>query len=103
MGKRKFRLSVHRKNEERKKVKNKERELEVHPMEQVTPATQQESATKCLTISIPLHFFTESHISTFTNLHSRISSLMTSPFFISSHPSWKVVWPEPLTLCKLKV
>ena len=101
MGKRKFRLSVHRKNEERKKKAMKTLQVEHPPQPDVTPPPVKEQ--DCLPVSIPLHFFTESCVSSLSNLHCRVSLMMTSPSFTSSHPTWKIVYTEPLTLCKLEV
>ena len=61
MGKRKLRLSVHRKNEEGKKKAMKTLQVEHPPQPDVIqpPVKEQD----CLSVSIPLHFFTESCVS----------------------------------------
>ena len=51
----------------------------------------------------PTMFFTEGCLTSFSNLHSRISSMMASPFITSAHPSWKMACTESLILCKLEV
>ena len=106
MGKRKFCLSVHRKNEERKKVKRRLQIVSTQQHAKQMKLASSELIVKNLTLSIPLHYFTESRILSFSNLRCRITSLMDSSFFASLHPSWKVVSTEPteqLTLCKLEV
>ena len=52
---------------------------------------------------IPLHLFIECCVSSFNNLHSHVSSMMTSPSITSAYLCWKMVCTEPLIFCKLEV
>ena len=69
MGKRKFRLSVHRKNEERKKAMKKLQVMNPRQadlvVKELTPSAQEQDCL--IPISIPLCFFIESCVTSFSN------------------------------------
>jgi len=50
-------------------------------------------------VSLPFHVYAVRPVNV---LHSRISTLMTSPFFTQLHLLWKIVTTDPLTLYKLE-
>ena len=77
-------------------------QLEHLPQPEVMPPPVKEDCLVAL-ISIPLDFFTESCVSSLSNLQYRVSSIVSSPFFMSSRATWKIVCTEPLTLCRLEV
>jgi len=83
MGGRRFRLSVHRKNEERKKAMKKGACCSQVIQEAAVPIPRQVTADV---------------------IHSQVTTLMSSSSFTDSHPSWKIATADPaLTLCKLEV
>lgn len=91
MGGRKFRLSTHRKNEERKKRQAKKKlaqQLSAIPCELVTIPP--------LTISLPIESYLASHVQSSVALVRRLTSQ-------SLPPSWTVASKDPLTLCYLRV
>ena len=56
-------------------------------------------------VSLPLDIYATRPVASSDVLHSRITTLMSSPFFTHLHPSWKIAeaTADPLTLCKLEV
>lgn len=82
MGGRKFRLSKHRKNEERKRKWAKSHESTL-------PAS--------LTISLKLETYIDGNVQSSESLYTRISSLSSLP------SSWIIASTNPLTLCKLRI
>ena len=54
-------------------------------------------------VSIPLHAYSTRQVMSTDVMHSQLTTLMNSPFFIHLHPYWKIATAEPLTLCKLDV
>lgn len=103
MGGRKFRLSVHRKNEERKKAKNKSSDADSTACTTHQPVTLPvKSLELSLNVSIPLDVFINGQCYSLKSLSNRLSAWMTSALPSHLHP-WKIASQEPLVLCKLEV
>ena len=103
MGGRKFKLSVHRKNEERKKMakrKSPDTKNACTTSQVVTPPVEPPELS--LNISIPLDVFVNGHCSSLDSISNRLLSWMTSAR--PSHmDSWKIASQDPLVLCKLHI
>lgn len=106
MGGRKFRLVVHRKNEERKKKlkclnsSGKDTERKKKP-EQSNPRSNSpekvENDITLPTITIPIAAFTTGIVQSLPQLSRRISALLAKSC------TWTVASIDPLVLCKLNV
>ena len=103
MGGRKFRLSTHRKNEERKKrrMKNEERkkqtaEPDPSPLSLVVSISLQLVTIPALIISLPLASYINGCIQSSESLYLRLCSLPLPS-------SWHIASRTPLTLCKLRL
>ena len=86
MGGRKFRLDVHRKNEERKKK-----------LKQSNPPEEIKNDITLPTITIPIAAFTTGIVQSLPQLSGRISALLAKSC------TWTVASIDPLVLCKLNV
>ena len=95
MGERNFRLSVHHKNEERKKTKKKSSDVD-------STACTTHQLNFHLNVSIPLDVFINGQCYSLKSLSNRLSAWMTSALPSHLHP-WKIASQEPLVLCKLEV
>ena len=91
MGGRRFRLSAHRKNEERKKKE------EPAPSPLVVTISRQLVTNPAMSISIPLAAYIDGHVQSSDYLGARLSSSLSLP------SSWIIASRTPLTLCKLRV
>ena len=103
MGGRKFRLSTHRKNEERKKrrMKNEERkkqtaEPDPSPLSLVVSISLQLVTIPALIISLPLASYINGCIQSSESLYLRLCSLPLPS-------SWHIASRTPLTLCRLRL
>lgn len=86
MGGRKFRLSTHRKNEERKR-RQKRAEQKQNCLG--------DSSSLCLTVSLPISVYHEGTVSTIASLSSRLLGSHCIP------STWVIARQIPLLLCKL--
>ena len=93
MGGRKFRLSVHRKNEERRKPLKMN---ESAPPTAEIAIPHQIATDESLNVSIPLTSYIDGHVLSSDALCHRLSSQPLPPL-------WMIVCTPPLTLCKLRV
>ena len=89
----KFRLSSHRKNEERKK---QSAEPDPSPLRLVVSISLQLVIIPALIISLPLASYTNGYIQSSESLYIRLSSLPLPS-------SWDIASRTPLTLCKLRL
>ncbi|XP_065894386.1 uncharacterized protein [Dysidea avara] len=94
MGGRKFRLAVHRKNEERKKRQKKCDAIMVQETNEDTTASV--SALTC-PISLSLAAFTSAHVQSLSQLSRRVKAL------ISKYSTWNITAEDPLIICKLVI
>ena len=99
MGRRKFRLSVHRKNEERikqwkKNLKNLKQTVEGPSLVVTIPRNL--ITISAFKISFPVSMFRDGAISSVDQLHSRLTSL-------SLPKSWMFASVKPLVLSKVRV
>ena len=91
MGGRKFRLSTHRKNEERK------RRAQPVPLSLIVAIPLQLVVVPALIVSLPLACYTSGHVQSSDSLCARLTSSLSLP------PSWIIASTTSLTLCKLRV
>ena len=96
MGRRKFRLSVHRKNEERKKQQrhNLKKPAGDTPLTVTIPRNL--ISISAFKISIPVSAYRNGHVSSVDQLHSRLRAL-------SLPKSWIVASTTPLVLSRVRV
>ena len=76
MGRRKFRLSTHRKNEERKRQK----EVDSHMDKELSlvvsiPQCRVTVRVPALTVSLPLSLYRDGHVTSVSSLQTRLKSL----------------------------
>ena len=86
MGGRKFRLSTHRKNEERKQRQKRTEQTQI---------CLTDSSSPCLTVSLPISMYHEGTVTKISSLSSRLLSSHCVP------SAWIVARQTPLLLCKL--
>ena len=94
MGGRKFRLAVHRKNEERKKRQKKCDAIMVQETNEDTTASV--SALTC-PISLSLAAFTSAHVQSLSQLSRHVKAL------ISKYSTWNITAEDPLIISKLVI
>ena len=94
MGGRKFRLAVHRKNEERKRRHKKAIVVENKVEDAKTSDTT--ILTTC-PISLPLTAFMSGHVQSLAQLSSRVKAV------VSKYDTWAVTCADPLVICKIQV